>query len=159
MSRKISGIRDLVFLCGLGCAICSIIAARASAQPLSDSALAQISFEQKLNSQLSLDLVFCDETGARVRLGDYFGRKPIILVPGYYECPMLCTLVINGMVQSLQDLKWSIGKDFEVINVSINPRETPALAAAKKRAYLKRYGRPGAAQGWHFLTGEESSIK
>ena len=129
------------------------------AQALSDAALARISFEQKLNAQVSLDLPFRDESGQAVRLGDYFGRKPVILVLGYYQCPMLCTLVANGMIESLEDVKWSIGHEFDVVHVSIDPRETPELAAAKKRNYLKRYGRSGAAQGWHFLTGQDAAIK
>jgi protein SCO1/2 len=129
------------------------------ADTLSDSTLAKISFEQKLNSQITLDATFRDETGAPVHLRDYFGKKPVILVLGYYECPMLCTLVLNGMIEGLQDLKWSIGDQFTVVNVSINPRETSALAAAKQRNYLKRYGRAGAAKGWRFLTGEEAAIK
>ncbi|HWI58283.1 MAG TPA: SCO family protein, partial [Bacillota bacterium] len=129
------------------------------AQALSDTTLAGISFEQKLNTQVSLDLPFRDEAGNPVRLGNYFGHKPVILVLGYYECPMLCSLVLNGMVESLEDLKWSIGNQFEVVNISINPRESPALAAAKKRNYLKRYGRAGAEPGWHFLTGEEPAIQ
>jgi protein SCO1 len=131
----------------------------AHAQALSDAALARISFEQKLNTQISLDLPFRDEAGQPVRLGEYFGRKPVILVLGYYQCPMLCTLVANGMVESLEDIKWSIGHEFDVVHVSIDPRETPDLAAAKKRNYLKRYGRSGAAQGWHFLTGQDTAIK
>ncbi len=129
------------------------------AQSLPDSTLASIRFEQKLNTQVALDLPFQDEDGKEVRLGQYFGRKPVLLVLGYYECPMLCTLVLNGMVASAGDIKWNIGRDFDVVNVSINPRETPALAAAKKRAYVKLYGRSGAAQGWHFLTGDENSIQ
>ncbi len=126
---------------------------------LSDRTLADISFDQKLNQQISLNLPFVDETGRGVRLGQYFGRKPVILVMGYYECPMLCSMVLNGMVEGLEDLKWTIGKDFEVVNVSINPRETSALASAKKRNYLKRYGRAGAEVGWHFLTGSEEQSK
>ena len=130
-----------------------------SSDALSDSQLAGLQFEQKLGAQISMELPFRDESGATIRLGDYFGQKPVIVVLGYYECPMLCTLVINGMVESLQDMKWSIGKEFEVINVSINPRETPELASSKKRSYLRSYGRHGAANGWHFLTGDETSIK
>jgi protein SCO1 len=129
------------------------------AQTLSDEALAQIRFDQKLGSQVTPALSFRDEEGRPVRLSQYFGQKPVLLVLGYYECPMLCTLVLNGMVESAADLKWSIGQEFEVVNVSINPTETPALAAAKKRSYLKRYGRSSAAQGWHFLTGDEAAIR
>lgn len=126
---------------------------------LTEADLTRISFDQKLNSQASLDLAFRDEDNHAVKLGDYFGQKPTILVLGYYECPMLCTLVFNGMVEALQDLRWSIGREFQVIHVSIDPRETPALAAAKKATYLKRYGRTGAAAGWHFLTGNETAIR
>jgi protein SCO1/2 len=131
----------------------------AEAQTLSDATLARIGFEQRLNAQVSLDLTFQDEQGRSVRLGEYFGKKPVILVLGYYGCPMLCTMVLNGLVEDLQDMKWSIGKEFEVVNVSINPRETATLAAAKKRTYLRRYSRSSAAAGWHFMTGEESASK
>ena len=129
------------------------------AQSLSEKDLAKIIFDQKLNSQLNLDLLFQNEEGKPTPLREYFGKKPVLLVLGYYECPMLCTLVLNGLVEALQDMKWSIGQEFEVICVSISPSEHASLAAAKKRIYLKRYGRPGAAQGWHFLTGEEPPIR
>jgi protein SCO1/2 len=131
----------------------------AGATSLSDDALVKIKFDQKLNSKVSLGLPFRDENGARVKLGDYFGRRPVILVLGYYDCPMLCTLVLNGMVESLQDVKLDIGNQFEVVNVSIDPSEQPKLAAAKKRTYLTRYGRHGAETGWHFLTGDEAAIR
>ena len=138
-------------------ALCSVIPA--GGQGLTDGALAQIRFDQKLNSRVSLDLSFHDEEGRPVQLRQYFGSKPVLLVLGYYECPMLCTLVLNGMVESAADMKWSIGREFEVLDVSINPDEKPPLAAAKKRTYIKRYGRSRAAQGWHFLTGSEQSIR
>jgi protein SCO1/2 len=131
----------------------------ANGQTLSDESLKRIDFDQKLQQQVSTGLQFRDETGKVVKLGDYLGKRPAILVLGYYGCPMLCTLVLNGLVESLQDVRLNPGKDFEIINVSIDPRETPALAAAKKRAYLKRYRRAGAEQGWHFLTGEEAAIR
>jgi len=127
-------------------------------QPISDEALARIDFSQKLHAQLPLDLQFVDENGQSVRLGNYFGTRPVILVLGYYGCPMLCTLELNGLVESLQDMKWRIGDQFTVLNVSINPEESPTLAAAKKQTYLKRYGRAGASEGWHFLTGRERNI-
>jgi protein SCO1/2 len=130
-----------------------------AAQALSDSALAQIDFTQNLGAQIPMDLRFQDETGRTVRLGDYFGSKPVILVLGYYGCPMLCTLVLNGLAEGLQDLKWRAGSEFDVVSVSINPKESAALAAAKKRTYVKRYGRSGAAEGWHFLTGKEPEIQ
>jgi protein SCO1 len=152
--RRVAGVAAcLVFSAALNPAPLS------AASSLSDETLAGLQFEQKLNAQVSLDLVFRDEGGRPVKLGDYFGRKPVILVLGYYGCPMLCTLVLNGMVDTLLDLKMDIGNQFEVVNVSIDPTERPELAAAKKRTYLRRYGRHGAEAGWHFLTGEESSIK
>jgi protein SCO1/2 len=126
---------------------------------LTDSRLAEIKFDQKLNTSISLDLHFRDESGKDVHLSDYFSKKPVILVLGYYGCPMLCTMVLNGMVEGLQDIRWSIGKEYDVINVSIDPHETPSLAAAKKRSYLKRYGRDSAQTGWHFLTGDGDSIQ
>lgn len=129
------------------------------AETVSEATLRTIRFDQKLGSQVSLDLPFRDETGATVKLGDYFGRKPVILVPGYYGCPMLCTLVLNGLIEALQDLRASVGDQFEVINFSIDPSETAALAAAKKHSYLRSYGRPGAAEGWRFLTGDTASIQ
>jgi protein SCO1/2 len=131
----------------------------AQSQTLTDTDLAKIRFDQKLGSQISLDLPFRDEEGNAVTLGRFFGQKPVVLVMGYYECPMLCTLAFNGMVTAMQDLKWSIGKEFTVLHVSINPAETASLAAAKKQTYLKRYGRTGAADGWHFLTGDEVAIR
>jgi protein SCO1/2 len=139
--------------------LCAMIALSCAAQSLTDSQLSEIRFDQKLGSQISLDLQFRDENGKPVKLRDYFGKRPIVLVPGYYECPMLCTLTFNGMVESMNDMKWSIGEQFSVIHFSINPKETPELAAAKKRTYLKRYGRPGAGDGWHFLTGEQPAIR
>ena len=114
--------------------------------------------DQKLNAQVPLNLTFRDETGATVRLGNFFGTKPVILVLAYYECPNLCTLVLNATLTSVQDLKLDAGKDFEIVVVSFNPRETPALAAQKKKAYTRRYGRPQDNGGWHFLTGDEPAI-
>jgi len=124
---------------------------------LTDAQLLQIKFEQKLNSQVSADLVFRDETGKPIRLGDYFGKRPLVLVLGYYGCPMLCTLVLNGVTESLRDLKWSAGKQFDVIFASIDPSESPQLAAAKKHTYLRDYGRPGSDPGWHFLVAASPS--
>ena len=126
---------------------------------LTDQSLVQIKFDQKPGSRISMNLPFRDESGKSVRLAEYFGEKPVILVLGYYGCPMLCTLVNNGLVAALDDLKLDIGNQFEVVNISINPKELPALAAAKKLNYLKAYGRTGAAAGWHFLTGDEPAIR
>lgn len=129
------------------------------AQSLSADQLNKIAFEQKLGAQVSGGLVFRDEAGREVKLAEFFGRKPVVLVLGYYECPMLCTLALNGLIECLADLKWNVGEQFEVVNVSIDPRETPKQAAAKKSVYLRRYGRPGAEAGWHFLTGGAAAIE
>ncbi len=120
--------------------------------------LGRVAFEQRLNEQLPLDLPFKDEAGRSVKLGDYFGRKPVVLAFVYYECPMLCTQVLNGLESALRVINESIGMEFDVVTVSFDPRETPVLAAGKKKAYLDRYQRPSAEQGWHFLTGEQASI-
>ena len=123
------------------------------------SVLSQVSFDQRLNEQLPLDLMFSDETGRRVRLGNYFGTKPVVLAFVYYECPMLCTQVLNGLTASLTVLGETVGREFDVVAVSFDARETPVLADGKKRAHLDRYHRPESAGGWHFLTGDEASIK
>jgi len=121
-------------------------------------ALREIGFDQNLDQPVPLDTVFRDEAGATVRLGDYFGTRPVVLVFAYYDCPMLCTLVINGLASALDLLSLEPGKDFEIVTVSFNPRDTPAMAAAKKAGYIQRYKRAGAARGWHFLTGDQPSI-
>ena len=121
--------------------------------------LTKVGIDQKLNQQIPLDLAFVDETGRDVRLGEYFGRRPVILALVYYECPMLCTQVLNGLVGSLGVLTFDVGREFDVVAVSINPREGPGLAAQKKEAYLERYKRPETAAGWHFLTGKEENIR
>jgi len=120
--------------------------------------LESVGIEQKLGERIPLDLVFRDEAGKPVRLGDLFASKPTIVNLVYYRCPMLCTEVLNGLVASLETLKLDVGKDFSVVTVSIDPRETPQLASEKKAVYLKRYGRAGAAEGWRFLTGDGASI-
>jgi len=121
--------------------------------------LGKVAFDQHLNAQLPLDLPFKDEDGRTVRLGDYFGKKPVVLAFVYYECPMLCNQELNGLASALDVLDMSIGREFDVVTVSFDPRETSIEAAGKKQAYLERYKRPTAAQGWHFLTGEEPAIK
>ena len=120
--------------------------------------LKNVGIEQHLNEQISPDLVFRDETGKAVRLGDYFGKKPLILNLVYFQCPMLCGEVLSGLTNSMRVLKFDVGKEFDVLTISFNPQETPAMAAAKKAEYLKRYGRASAEQGWHFLTGPQESI-
>jgi protein SCO1/2 len=120
--------------------------------------LANVGFEQKLDTQLPLDLPFTDEDGRAVKLGDYFGRKPVVLAFVYYECPMLCTQVLNGLESALRVLDESAGREYSVVTVSFDARETAVLAAGKKKVYLERYGRPESAAGWHFLTGSQASI-
>jgi protein SCO1/2 len=125
-------------------------------------ALKDVGIDQKLNEQLPLDLAFKDENGASVKLGDYFGKKPVVLSLVYYQCPMLCNQVLNGMVTAFKVMNFKAGEEFEVVTVSFDPREEPALAAAKKNTYvnyLPADRRAGAASGWHFLTGDEASIK
>lgn len=142
---------------------CALLLAAAPARARDDQTrppqLRGVDFEQRLGAQVPLELPFRDEAGRRVRLGDYFHDRPVILVLAYYRCPMLCTRVLNGLVRTMLDLDFNAGREFEVVTVSFDPRETPPLAAAKKKSYLERYGRPGAEDGWHFLTGEEASIK
>ena len=121
--------------------------------------LSRIAIEQRLNQQVPLDLPFIDENGRQVKLGDYFGKRPVILALVYYECPMLCTQVLNGLVTALGVMNFEPGKEFEVVAVSFNPKEGPGLASQKKANYLERYGRPQTAAGWHFLTGPEESIQ
>jgi protein SCO1 len=121
--------------------------------------LREVGIDQRLDQQLPLDTPFRDETGREVRLGEYFGKKPVILSLVYYECPMLCTLVLNGLASALDVLTFDVGKEFEIVTISFDPRDTPQLAAAKKQTYLQRYRRPGADAGWHFLTGDAASIE
>jgi protein SCO1/2 len=120
--------------------------------------LKNVGIEQHLNDQIPPDLIFRDETGQAVRLGDYFGRKPMILNLVYYQCPMLCGEVLSGLESALRVLKFDVGNEFDVLTVSFDPKETPEMASTKKAELLKRYGRAGAAEGWHFLTGTQSSI-
>jgi protein SCO1/2 len=120
--------------------------------------LQNVGIEQHLDEQIPADLSFRDETGKPVRLGDYFGKKPMILNLVYYNCPMLCGEVLSGLEGALRVLKFDVGKEFDVLTVSFDPRETPDMATRKKAEFLKRYGRAGAAEGWHFLTGPQESI-
>ena len=120
--------------------------------------LREIGFDQNLDQFVPLDTTFRDEAGATVRLGDYFGKRPVVLVFAYFDCPMLCTQVINGLASALDVLSLKPGKDFEIVTVSFNPKDTPATASAKKANYIARYKQPGAAAAWHFLTGDQPSI-
>jgi protein SCO1/2 len=120
--------------------------------------LKRVGIEQHLNTQIPLDLKFRDESGREVKLGDYFGSKPVVLSMVYYQCPMLCGEVLNGEASVFSTLKFDIGKDYQVVTVSFDPTETPELARAKKQTFVNRYARAGADQGWHFLTGQQASI-
>jgi protein SCO1 len=122
-------------------------------------ALRNVALDQKLGEQVPLDLEFRDEAGKKVRLDDYFGTRPVILSLAYYRCQDLCPLMLDGLLRSLRALSFGAGNQFDVLTVSFDPQDTPALAAAKKEDYLKRYSRPGAGNGWHFLTGDEASIQ
>ena len=128
-----------------------------SRKPVTDPEESSRAF-QKLNAQVPLQARFRDEHGRTVELGNFFGSKPVILALAYYECPNLCTLVLNGILQTAQDLRLNAGKDYEIVVISFDPREQPALAAAKKQTYVERYGRPGTENGWHFLTGDSQPI-
>jgi protein SCO1/2 len=127
----------------------------ASAKPVG---MDDVGIQQRLQQQIPLDLTFRDESGKTVQLGDYIGKKPVILNFVYYRCPMLCPELLIGLESSLKVLKFDVGKEFDVVTVSFDSNDTPQLAAAKKAEILKRYGRPGAENGWHFLTGQAQSI-
>ena len=133
--------------------------ARADNSQVLPPLLQGIGIDQRLNEQVPLDLQFRDETGKTVTLGNYFGKKPVILSLVYYGCPMLCTMSENGLLHSLQEVSFSVGNQFDVLTVSFDPHDNAELAAAKKAVYVGLYGRKGAERGWHFLTGDEVSIE
>jgi protein SCO1/2 len=120
--------------------------------------LQKVGVSQHLNQQLPLDAAFVDESGKQVKLGDYFGKRPAILALVYYTCPMLCSEEMDGLTSSLEMVKLTPGKDFDVVIVSIDPSDSPEQAAKSKALYVKRYGRPETAAGWHFLTGQRPAI-
>jgi protein SCO1/2 len=149
------------------CVLCPAALAQVSSYgekflgPVSDkppSILDKVGIEQRLNQQLPLELTFTDDAGKQVQLASYFGKRPAILALVYYQCPMLCSEELNGLTGALQMVSFVPGKDFDVIVVSIDPSEGTDLAAAKKRIYLKRYGHPETAAGWHFMTGTQANI-
>jgi protein SCO1/2 len=119
----------------------------------------RVGIEQRLDQQLPLDVPFRDENGRPVLLRDSFHGKPVILNFVYFTCPMLCSIVVDGMTSSMTELKFSIGKEFDVVTISIDPHDTPRAAWAKRDKYIRRYGRPTAYESWHFLTGTEASIR
>jgi len=122
-------------------------------------ALRDVGLDQRTGDRIPLDLVFRDESGKTVTLSEYFGSQAVILTLNYYECPMLCTLELKGLTSALRTMSLQPDRDFRIVTVSINPKETPALAAKVKLLHVRDYGRPGAAAGWHFLTGDLSSIR
>jgi protein SCO1 len=117
-----------------------------------------VGIDQHLGQQIPLDATFKDENGKTVALRSYFGTKPVVLILAYYRCPMLCSLVLRGAATAFKQLGFRIGNQFNVLTVSIDPRETPALAAKTKRTYIEQYGDPNGAAGWHFLTGQQAEI-
>src|SRR5262245_35441939 len=119
---------------------------------------ARIAIDQDLGIQIDPGISFHDEYGRTVKLGDFFGTKPVILMPVYYECPMLCSTQLNGLVAAMHVMPFTAGKEFEIVTFSIDPNETSALALAKKDHYIHDYARAGADKGWHFLTGDSESI-
>ncbi len=128
-------------------------------RPVLPKALEGVGIDQKLDQQVPLNLVFRDEAGRQVPLSTFFHRKPVLLALVYYRCPMLCTQILNGVEGSLKAVSFNPGQDFEVVSVSFDPKDTSELAASKKQALLKRYGRANTANGWHFLTGDPANIK
>ena len=133
--------------------------AAAQAQNAPRGVLSGVAIVQKLDSQVPLDLEFKDENGKPVRLGDYFGKRPVILSLVYFRCPMLCSYVMAGLVRSLRGMSFTAGREFEVLTVSFDPADTPEVAKVNKAEHLKDYDRPGAEKGWHFLTGDQASIR
>jgi protein SCO1/2 len=179
-SRKV---RKLLSYATLLLAGCALLTGRADAQPMMpagggapgrgtgiapDVAVKNVGVDQKLDAVVSPDLTFTDESGKSVRLGDYMGKRPLILSLVYYECPGLCTMTLNGIARSLRPLSFTPGKEFDVLTISFNPEDTPKLAAAKKANYLDEYLAPGSAvthnredaqAGWHFLTGDKANVE
>jgi protein SCO1 len=140
-------------------ALAAITAFSTCAQQISAPAiLSKVGITQNLNAQIPPDLVFRDEAGKSVRIGDFFGRKPILLSFVYFDCPALCTEVLNGELRTMKAISLDLGKDFEAVTVSFETKDASALAKAKRDVYIGQYGRPDAAEHWHFLTGEQQSI-
>jgi protein SCO1/2 len=140
-------------------ALAGIAASSANAQQIATPAiLSKVGITQNLNARIPPDLMFRDETGKSVRIGDFFGQKPIVLSLVYFDCPALCTEVLNGELRTMKAISLDLGKDFDAVTVSFEPKDTPALARAKRDVYAGQYGRPEAADHWHFLTGDQQSI-
>jgi protein SCO1/2 len=161
-------LRVLAYLCLV--ILCSL-AARAQVSPVGEKQMGEpadsklptilhgVDIQQHLNQQLPLDATFVDETGKTVRLGDYFdGKHPVLLALVYYRCPILCSEELKGLTGALEMVNYQPGKDFQIVAISIDPSETPTIAASKKREYVAYYGHPESAPGWHFLTGQQPAI-
>lgn len=140
-------------------ALTGVAAFSANAQQATTPAiLSKVGITQNLNARIPPDLMFRDETGKSVRIGDFFRQKPIVLSLVYFDCPALCTEVLNGELRTMKAISLDLGKDFDAVTVSFEPKDTPALAKAKRDVYAGQYGRPEAADHWHFLTGDQQSI-
>jgi protein SCO1/2 len=131
----------------------------ASGQTLAPGQLHAVDFEQKLGATIPLDVVLHDETGAPVRLGSYFGERPVVLALADYQCVHLCNVVLNSLLESARDLRLDAGRDFDIVIVNLRPNSAPSLAAAKKQTFVSRYGRAGANRGWHFLSGDADAVR
>jgi protein SCO1/2 len=138
--------------------LAALSAASGQAQPTRIEPARDVGFDQKLGEEVPLDLVFRDEGGGELKLGDLFGKKPVLLSLVYFQCPMLCGMATEGLIRSLKPLAFTAGKEFDLVTVSFDPRESSALAAAKKQSAISEYGREGAAEGWRFLTGDQEAI-
>jgi protein SCO1/2 len=149
----------LIAALAAGALACGGAAAQDRTEPVPKQ-LARVGVDEKLDAALPLELLFKDDAGRDVSLGSYFRPgRPVVLTLNYYRCPMLCTLELNGLVSGMKQLAWTAGDEFDVVTVSFDPRETPALARAKKQSYLEDLARPSAERGWHFLTGSSASIE
>jgi protein SCO1/2 len=142
----------------LGLAVLVPTPASARSRDQADNVVSEVGFDQKLGARLPLELRFRDDSGHDLALGELFGRRPLILAPVYFRCPMLCNQVLSGLTRSLKPLELDAGKEFDVLAVSIDPEESPELAAGKRAIYLDRYARKGTESGWHFLTGDQAQI-
>jgi len=140
-------------------ALFALAAVPLQAQPGMPAAFQKVGIDQKLNAQVPLETILQDENGSKVRLGQYFTGKPVVLAMVYYACPMLCNMTLNGLNEAMEKMTLDLGSDYQVITVSFDERETPQVARAKKANYVRKFGRPGAAEGWHFLTGNAVAVR
>ncbi|HEY0781555.1 MAG TPA: SCO family protein [Thermoanaerobaculia bacterium] len=144
------------FACAL--ALAGLTASAAVAQPAQPTPFQRMGYDQRVGHKVPTDLAFRDEDGRAVHLGDYFGKRPVVLALVYYTCPMLCTMTLTGLSTTLKGISFDAGREYEVVVVSFDPKDTAAGAAKAKREALSRYGRPATAAGWHFLTGDAAAI-